>query len=189
MTKRTAGKVEMDPSPNNKQEEDDKSQSQSASAAFGCASKNHHVDNPYPPNKQKKVRIQKAATIKSVRTLTAAATPMAINHPSDHSLRCRVEIDSRADTTCAGAAFKLIDKSVSRVTDVGGFHPDMPEMKNIPIGTAVTAFDLAHVQDTVMLVFHEALYLGKGMKESLINPNQLHHNGIVFDTCPKQFSG
>jgi hypothetical protein len=52
-----------------------------------------------------------------------------------------------------------------------------------------TAIDLAHLQDTVILVFHEALYFGKGLKESLINPNQLRHNGIVVDTCPKQFSG
>jgi hypothetical protein len=64
----------------------------------------------------------------------------------------------------------------------------MPEMKNIPIGTVVTAIDLAHLQDMVILVFHEALYFGKGLKESLINPNQLRHNGIVVDTCPKQFT-
>jgi hypothetical protein len=42
------------------------------------------------------------------------------------------------------------------------FHPDMPEMKNIPIGTVVTAIDLAHLHDTVILVFHEALYFGNG---------------------------
>jgi hypothetical protein len=132
------------------QEEDD--EPQSASAAFGRASTNRHIDKPNPTNKLKKARFQKAVAIKSVRTLASTTTTMVVNHSSDHSLRCRAEIDSRADTICAGAAFKLIDESVSQVADVGGFHPDMPEMKNIPIGTVVTAIDLAHLQDTVILV-------------------------------------
>jgi hypothetical protein len=135
--KRTVGKVEVDVDlEDDDQEEDDKTQS--ASAAFGRESKNRHIEKPNPSNKQnKKTRFQKAVAIKSVHTLAATTTSMVVDHPSDHSLRCRAEIDSRADKMCAGAAFKLINESVSRVADVGGFHPDMTEMKNIPIGTVV----------------------------------------------------
>jgi hypothetical protein len=154
----------------------------SASASFGRGAQNRHVNPP-----QKKKRKEGAMKIKCVRTIAASNTK--IENPTDYSLRCRAEIDTRADTVCAGASFRLIDEDISRVADVGGFHPDMPEMKDIPIGTAVTAIDLAHTQETVILVFHEALYFGKRMEESLINPNQLRVNGLIVDTCPKQFSG
>lgn len=174
-----------------KQDDDDKVDTDSepepdpdsASDAFGRGSKNRHIN----PQKAKKVQVQKMVTIKSVRAIATMTT--AIEYPTDHISQFRAEMDSRADTVCAGAAFRLINDDVSRVADVEGFHPDMPGMKDIPIGTAVMAIDLAHTQETVILVFHKALYFGQRMQDSLINPNQLRENGLVVDTCPKQYSG
>jgi hypothetical protein len=155
----------------------------SASSAFGHKSQNRHVD----PKSSKKQRTQgKVAIVKSTRlTVRAQAT---IQQLSDHSQHFCAEMDSRADRVCAGSAFRLVDEKVGRVADVAGFHPDMEKMKDIPIVTVATAIDLSHVNETVILVFHEALYFGKRMEESLLNPNQMRAQGIVVDTCPKQFS-
>jgi hypothetical protein len=68
-------------------------------------------------------------------TVRAQAT---IQKYSNHSQQFPAEIDSRAETVCAGAAFCLVDEKVGWVADIAGFHPDMEQMKGIPIGTMET---------------------------------------------------
>jgi len=76
-----------------------------------------------------------------------------------------------------------------RTADVEGFHGDLGKLEGIPIGTCYTAIDHPVLQETIIGVFHQCLYFGSQMEESLINPNQLRANGLVVDTCPKQYSG
>jgi hypothetical protein len=80
----------------------------------------------------------------------------------DYNKRTRAEIDSRADTVCAGSTFKLLEES-SQYCVVNGFHSDMEPMQNIPVATVATAFDDPVTQATYILVFFEALYFGEGM--------------------------
>ena len=52
-------------------------------------------------------------------------------------------------------------------------------MQNVPIVSGATAYDDPD-GTTYILVFHESLYDGKTLGHSLINPNQLRHNGVDF---------
>lgn len=107
--------------------------------------------------------------------------------PYDYSLRCRAELDTRADTVCAGSTFVLHTKT-GQIADVHGFHSSMPPIEGVPIGTVLTAVDLPTV-GTVILVFHQALYFGSSMEHSLIPPAQLWDHGITVDVTPLQFGG
>jgi hypothetical protein len=107
--------------------------------------------------------------------------------PSDYSARKRCEIDTRADTFCAGQTF-IFHEPTGSVVDVGGFHPSLPIMRDIPIGLAATAYDLP-TGETIILGVHQALYFGASLENSLCQPNQLREHGIIVDDCPKQYSG
>jgi hypothetical protein len=98
----------------------------------------------------------------------------------------RVEVDSRADTCCLGQTFVMED--TGRSADVQGFSSELGSLKDIPIGTCATAIDIAATQTTIIAVFHESLYFGDSLKESLLNPNQCQANSLTVDTCPRQYS-
>jgi hypothetical protein len=102
----------------------------------------------------------------------------------DYNKRARAEIDSRANTVCAEATFKLLEES-SQYCVVNGFHADMPPLQNIPVATVATAFDDPITQATYILIFYEALYFGDSMEHSLISPIQLRHNGLCVDQTPR----
>ena len=53
-------------------------------------------------------------------------------------------------------------------------------MTNVPIVTGATAWTDKMDNTTYILVFNESLYYGTTLNHSLINPNQLRHNGVDF---------
>ena len=91
-------------------------------------------------------------------------------------------MDSRADTVCGGATFELYEDT-GKVVDVGGFHPTMDLLKDVTVGTIITAVDLP--DETIIAVFHQGLYFGDTMEHSLIPPAQLWDYGITCDITPK----
>ena len=92
------------------------------------------------------------------------------------TVMCRNEMDSRADTSCAGANFHII-QDTGYVCDVQPFHPSSKAVQDIPIGTCATVVTVEDSRD-VLLVGHEMLYFGNWMRRTLINPKQLRHFGI-----------
>jgi hypothetical protein len=89
-------------------EEDD----QGASSQFGAT------------GRSKRHRTLGAIT-SSVRRIGKA---LQIGKPDDYSKRARAEIDTRADTVCAGSTFILYE-STGKVVDVSGFHDSMGTLK------------------------------------------------------------
>ena len=106
--------------------------------------------------------------------------------PSDFNRIGRAEVDTRADTTCAGATFVPLEFT-GKECDVGGFHDTMKPIRNVPIATCATAYDHPEKQETLILVFHETLYFGSAMEHSHLNPNQIRANGLAVDSCPRQY--
>eukprot|EP00934_Nitzschia_sp_Nitz4_P001469 Nitzschia sp. Nitz4//scaffold498_size9664//494//4337//NITZ4_009088-RA/size9664-snap-gene-0.10-mRNA-1//-1//CDS//3329553087//1469//frame0 len=137
-------------------------------------------------DRNKKGRAGKAVHSTIRRHVRGFTSNTSVQNPTDYQLRARAEMDSRADTVCAGATFAL-HYATGKVADVSGFHPTMDSLSNIPIGTAITAVDLE--DETIILVFNEALYFGAAMEESLIPPAQLWNHGIICDITPKVHSG
>jgi hypothetical protein len=111
---------------------------------------------------------------------------LKVTQPTNYAARKRCEIDTRADTFCAGETF-LLHEATGLVVDVGGFHPSLPVMKDVPIGTAITAYDTDE-GETVILSVHQALFFGSSMEHSLCQPNQFREYGVIMDTTPKQYT-
>eukprot|EP00804_Cyclotella_cryptica_P027061 CCRYP_013688-RA/>CCRYP_013688-RA protein AED:0.40 eAED:0.40 QI:0/0/0/1/1/1/2/0/302 len=57
-------------------------------------------------------------------------------------------------------------------------------MKDIPVARCATAYTHPATGTTYILVFNEALYFGKSMDHSLINPNQVRNFGIPVSDNP-----
>jgi len=97
----------------------------------------------------------------------------------------KVELDSRADTCCAGIDFTVIEHT-GITCEVHPYHPKYKPDANVPVVKAVTAYD--HNGTIYILVINQALYFGEDMPNSLLNPNQMRSHGIVVDDCPTHLS-
>ena len=85
------------------------------------------------------------------------------------------EMDSHADTCCAGANFCML--SPTGVTcDVAPYDTTYEPRTNLPIATCATVFTTPDGID-ILLVGHEMIYFGNALPNSLINPNQIRHFG------------
>jgi hypothetical protein len=129
---------------------------------------------------------KKRRTINSVKSsIRRIGKAIKVNTPTDYVKFARAEIDTRADTLCAGSTF-LLHESTGKVVDVTGFHDSLESIKGIQVGTCVTAIDLTN--ETIIASFPQSLYFGDSMENSLIPPAQLWDNGITVNVVPKQYS-
>ena len=88
------------------------------------------------------------------------------------------EANMNADTCCLGTNFIPIGFT-NRTADVYPYDSDYAPALNVPIVSSATAYDHSDGQ-TYILIFHESLYYGQKLSHSLINPNQVRHNGVDF---------
>ena len=100
----------------------------------------------------------------------------------------RCELDSHADTGCAGSNCIWMDDGESgEYATVHSFSDESKPFEKIPIGTVATAWVNQETSETVILVFNQWLYFGDRLAHSLVCPNQLRSNGITVSDVPKQF--
>ncbi len=88
------------------------------------------------------------------------------------------EADSNADTCCLGANFVVISYT-SRTADVYPYDSSYKPIRSVPIVTGATTYHHPN-GESYILIINEALYYGNKLDHSLINPNQLRHNGVGF---------
>ena len=108
------------------------------------------------------------------------------NSTSSSKTYPRCELDSHADTCLAGSNFVCIEHTGQTVS-VYGFDDHAPPLQDVPVATCMSALTLPN-GDTKILVMHQALFLGRKHKDSLICPNQLRCNGVRVDDCPKHLA-
>jgi hypothetical protein len=114
-------------------------------------------------------------SVKRVRTDDQSLQPMTFEN-------ARSELDSRADTICAGLNCRLVHYT-GQECSVSGFRDKLGVMDKIPIATVATAWSDKHTGQGFILIMHETLFFGNGLDHSLINPNQIRHNGFqLYDT-------
>ena len=82
-------------------------------------------------------------------------------------------LDSHADTCAGGSNFVQLDDSPTRFVDVSPFSEEYEPMKNIPISTCATAWVCSETGQTRILVFHQMLFFGDKLSQSLLCPNQM----------------
>jgi len=95
-------------------------------------------------------------------------------------------LESRADNCCAGSTFAPIELS-GKVCNVSPFSSSYDPIEGVPIGKAGTAFDHPSL-GTLILIFEQVLYFGAALKDSLICPNQLRSNGLIFEDVPQSLA-
>jgi len=95
------------------------------------------------------------------------------------------ELDSRADTCCAGKDFIVLEDA-NTTCEVHQYHPKYKPVTNVPVVKAATAYD--YNGTTYILILNQALYFGDDMPKSLLNPNQIRLNGVTVDDCPTHSS-
>ena len=98
----------------------------------------------------------------------------------------RCELDSHADTGCAGPDCHVEYLRNERV-NVYPFSSESAAVTNVRIGTVIYAVEDPQTGETVLLVLHEQLIFGDRLQTSLLNPNQLRSYGVKVNECPKQF--
>jgi len=94
----------------------------------------------------------------------------------------RMELDTRADTSCAGANFCCTELT-GQTCSVQPFSEKYDPMKDIPIATCMTAYTDEYGK-THILVFNEVLWFGTSMDHSLVNPNQIRVTGFPVSDDP-----
>jgi hypothetical protein len=67
------------------------------------------------------------------------------------------------------------------------FANEYTPIQDIPKATVATIWENPKNGELWMLVFHEALYFGSKLKESLLCPNQMRDAGIKIKDVPMQF--
>ena len=116
-----------------------------------------------------------ASTYNPKRNINPRTTPNTI---------ARSEIDNHADTTCFGSNFTAINFTGEHC-EVSPFSDQYKALTNIPVATAATAWDNPDTGEVVILIFHQGLWFGDSLTNSLINPNQCRMHGI--DLCDNPF--
>ena len=83
------------------------------------------------------------------------------------------EIDTRSETICAAANWRLLSAS-GQCCDVYGFHDNFKGTTDVPIARLATGIRDEHGRVHILIVNQE-LYFGASLDNSLINPNQIRH--------------
>ena len=105
----------------------------------------------------------------------------------EETIKGRTDLDSHADTCCAGATTVVIEYT-GKTCDVSPFSQAYDATKDVPIVKAVTAYDDPSTGETFILVMNQALYFGDQMENSLLCPNQMRAHGVVVDDVPIHLS-
>jgi len=93
------------------------------------------------------------------------------------------KLDSHADPWVAEPNCTILEYT-DQVTNVSANSNKLDIMENIPIATAVTAYDDPTNGVTTITVLHQCLYLGDKIENTLLCPNQLRNFGIEVDDVP-----
>jgi hypothetical protein len=100
-----------------------------------------------------------------------------------YGIEARCELDTRADTCCAGTNCRPIFFT-GQQCEVQGFYDDFTPVPDVPIATVATTWSDPLTGKGYILIMHKVLYFGDNMDHSLINPNQLWHYGVVVHDNP-----
>lgn len=72
--------------------------------------------------------------------------------------------------------------------NVSAFTDQFGTFNNVPIVTAVMAYDNPATAVTTILIIGQAIYMEDTMPNTLLCPNQLRSNGLIVEECPKHLA-
>lgn len=89
------------------------------------------------------------------------------------------EADTNADTCCLDSNFVVL-LYTSTTVDVYPYNKSYEPIRSVPIVSGATVYHHPYIGRSCILIVNEALYYGPRLNHSLINPNQVRHNGNGF---------
>jgi len=93
----------------------------------------------------------------------------------------RNEMDTHADTCCAGANWRILD-TTDEVCEVTPFLDSYEPVKEVMVARCGTVWTSPDIGREYLLVGDQMLWFGSQMEHSLINPNQIREYGVpVYD--------
>ena len=92
------------------------------------------------------------------------------------------EFNTRSDTICVGANWRLLSAS-GHCWDVYGFHDDFKGTLDVPVARVARGIHNENRSVHIMIV-NQALYFGASLEHSPIKPNQIRHLGIPVSDNP-----
>ena len=100
-----------------------------------------------------------------------------VTNPTNPDTMERTKSDYHVNTTCAGNNMTLFSYTGYKC-NVIGFRSNLESITNIPVVTAVTAYNDPLSGTTVMLVFNKTLFFGSSIERYLIANNQVLSHGV-----------
>ena len=111
-----------------------------------------------------------AVNVKRIKTqVTTGGYDIKEPEPGNISVN---EIDTNSDTCCFGSNFTVL-KMTSRTLGVYPYDPSCKPFYNVSLVSGATTVTDIITGNLFIVVKNEALYYGKKLDHSLINPNQL----------------
>ena len=116
---------------------------------------------------------------------TRRNTKVVLND-TEMSEGCKLGFDSFADTCCSGRHARVESFVEGKTVSANAFTKLVPTLTDLPIANVIYAHD---GDDGIVYLFrvNNSIYLGEGMEDSLLCPNQCRENGIEIDTRPKKY--
>jgi hypothetical protein len=96
-------------------------------------------------------------------------------------------LDGGADTCVLGQGWEVLSVQNTRRANVVGFDHEAALKRNLPIVSAITAFDLPD-EISVILIVHEAIY-NDTANHSLLSEFQLRDFGVKIDSICHKLGG
>ena len=134
---------------------------------------------------------RRAANVSTRRTCivsrrTVSRTPRdtdAIPNDTEPGFVARNEMDTHADTCCAGANWSLMEYT-GEVCEVSPFLSSYDPTQEIPVARCCTVWTSEETGEEYLLVADQMLWFGTTLQNSLINPNQVREYGWIVDDNP-----
>ena len=137
---------------------------------------------PHP--KTKKERKRKVSVVSKRFIMEAArVTNGKIPHLTQDGVIARNELDTHADTCCAGANWKIMETS-GLICEVTPFLDSYEPVKEVLVARYCTVWTSQDSGREYLLVGDQMLWFGTQMDHSLINPNQIREYGTPVGDDP-----
>lgn len=117
---------------------------------------------------------------KALRLFTSHLKVTRTVHMLESDSERLATIDNGADTYMLGSAFKVFEWT-DRSANVHSFDASL-HLKNMRIGSGITAFDLPDGEGTILLVVHEGI-VNTSQPNSIFSVTQSRHHGV--DICDR----
>ena len=113
----------------------------------------------------------------SAMSWISKTTDATSSHKIQHTTHGCIKLDTHVDTTVLGSNCFVLSYT-GKECEVSPYSRDYEAMHNVLVVTGATVWTNLQDGTTILLVFHEALWMGDKLDHTMVNPNQLRAYGV-----------